>query len=152
MLDDGDVTLGHVRKVVRTPEGKIKLIVSIQPLVRLGAGVARFSTDRGCCDPGEAAASLDMAPAEYEAAPTWVEASDLSIPPDEIIRIAISRRSIPSFAPARLFLDGPARKLLFCAVAMTAIWTLIGLPIAARVLAPCVAVLAVGTGHWLGDS
>ena len=28
VLDDDDVTLGHVEKVVRTPEGKIELIVS----------------------------------------------------------------------------------------------------------------------------
>src|SRR4051812_41576371 len=28
ILDDNDVTLGHVQKVVRTPDGKIRLIVS----------------------------------------------------------------------------------------------------------------------------
>src|SRR5258707_15085684 len=28
VLDDGDVTLGRVRQVVRTPQGKIRLIVS----------------------------------------------------------------------------------------------------------------------------
>jgi hypothetical protein len=27
MLDDNDVTLGHVQRVVRTPQGKIRLIV-----------------------------------------------------------------------------------------------------------------------------
>ena len=91
VLDDGDVTLGHVRKVVRTPEGKIKLIVSYSRWFGWGGRLVSVPIEVVAIL-GRQLASLDMAPAEYEAAPTWVEASNLSIPPDEIIRIAITRR------------------------------------------------------------
>ena len=91
VLDDDDVTLGHVQKVVRTSEGKIKLIVAyskwfgwfgrpvavpIEVVVILGRQID----------------SLDMKPNEYAKAPTWSQGQDQSIPDDEIIRIALGRR------------------------------------------------------------
>ncbi len=91
VLDGGDVTLGHVRKVIRTPEGKIKLIVSYSRWFGWGGRLVSVPIEVVAIL-GRQLASLDMAPAEYEAAPTWVEAANLSIPPDEIIRIAITRR------------------------------------------------------------
>jgi hypothetical protein len=91
MLDDNDVTLGRVQHVVRTPEGKIKLIVGYskwfgwfgRPVavpIEVVAILARQI------------ASLDMPPSEYESAPTWSEGKDAPIPDDEIIRIALTRR------------------------------------------------------------
>src|SRR5271170_390158 len=91
MLDDNDVTLGRVERVVRTPEGKIKLIVGYskwfgwfgRPVavpIEVVAILARQI------------ASLDMPPSEYEAAPTWTEGKDMPIPDNEIIRIAVTRR------------------------------------------------------------
>ena len=91
VLDDGDVTLGHVRKVVRTPEGKIKLIVSYSRWFGWGGRLVSVPIEVVAIL-GRQLASLDMTPAEYEAAPTWVEAGNLSVSPDEIIRIAITRR------------------------------------------------------------
>jgi len=91
MLDDNDVTLGHVQRVVRTPEGKIKLVV----------GYSRWFGwfGRPVAVPIEVVAilarqiaSLDMPPSEYEAAPTWTEGRDMPIPDDAIIRIALTRR------------------------------------------------------------
>jgi hypothetical protein len=91
MLDDNDVTLGRVSRVVRTPEGKIKLIVGYskwfgwfgRPVavpIEVVAILARQI------------ASLDMPPSEYAAAPTWTEGKDVAIPDSEIIRIAVTRR------------------------------------------------------------
>jgi hypothetical protein len=91
VLDDGDVTLGHVRKVVRTPEGKIKLIVAYSRWLGWGGRLVSVPIEVVAIL-GRQLASLDMTPAEYEAASTWVEAGNFSIPPDEIIRIAITRR------------------------------------------------------------
>jgi hypothetical protein len=91
VLDDGDVTLGHVRKVVRTPEGKIKLIVSYSRWFGWGGRPVSVPIEVVAIL-GRQLASLDMAPREYEAAPTWIEAGDLAVPQDEIIRIAITRR------------------------------------------------------------
>ena len=91
VLDDNDVTLGRVQRVVHTPEGKIKLIVGYskwfgwfgRPVavpIEVVAILARQI------------ASLDMPPAEYEAAPTWTEGKDTPIPYSEIIHIAVTRR------------------------------------------------------------
>ncbi len=91
VLDDGDVTLGHIRKVVRTPEGQIKLIVSYSRWFGWGGRLVSVPIEVVAIL-GRQLASLDMAPADYEAAPTWVDAGNLSIPPDEIILIAITRR------------------------------------------------------------
>jgi hypothetical protein len=91
MLDDDDVTLGHVQQVVRSPEGKIKLIV----------GYSRWFGwfGRPVAVPIEAVAilakqiaSIEMPPAEYQKAPTWMAGADRPIPGDEIIRIAVTRR------------------------------------------------------------
>ena len=79
VLDDNDVTLGRVQRVVHTPEGKVRLIVGYskwfgwfgRPVavpIEVVAILARQI------------ASLDMPPAEYDAAPTWTEGKDVPIP------------------------------------------------------------------------
>ena len=83
VLDDNDVTLGRVQRVVHSPEGKIKLIVGYskwfgwfgRPVavpIEVVAILARQI------------ASLDMPSAEYEAAPTcrarWQAASSRAPP------------------------------------------------------------------------
>jgi hypothetical protein len=91
MLDDDDVTLGHVQQVVRSLEGKIKLIVSYskwfgwfgRPVAVPIEAVAILAKQ---------IASLEMQPAEYEKAPTWMAGADRPVPESEIIRIAITRR------------------------------------------------------------
>jgi hypothetical protein len=91
ILDDDDVTLGHVQQVVRSPEGKIKLIVSYskwfgwfgRPVAVPIEVVAILAKQ---------IASLDMQPAEYEKAPTWTAGTDRPITADDIIRIAVTRR------------------------------------------------------------
>jgi hypothetical protein len=92
VLDDNDVTLGRVTQVVRSPEGKIKLIVSYS------RWFGWFGRPVGV--PIEVVAilakqiaSLDMKPPEYDAAPTWSPASgDHPIAWGETIRIALTRR------------------------------------------------------------
>jgi len=91
VLDDDDVTLGHVQQVVRSPEGKIKLIVTYsrwfgwfgRPVAVPMEAVAIL---------GKEIASLEMPPAEYKKAPTWVAGTDRPLPESEIIRIALTRR------------------------------------------------------------
>jgi hypothetical protein len=91
MLDDNDVTLGHVQRVVRTPEGKIRLIVGYskwfgwfgRPVAVPIEAVAILARQ---------IASLDMPPNDYKAAPTWSEGRDARIPDNDIIRIAVTRR------------------------------------------------------------
>jgi hypothetical protein len=91
MLDDNDVTLGHVERVVRTPDGKIRLIVGYSKWFGwFGRPVAVPIEVVAIL--GRQIASLDMPPAEYAAAPTWTVGKDEAIPDDDIIRIAITRR------------------------------------------------------------
>ena len=91
VLDDNDVTLGHVQKVVRTPEGKIELIVSYSKWFGwFGRPVAV---------PLEAVVilalqldSVEMQPEDYAEAPTWTEGKDQVLADDDIVRVALGRR------------------------------------------------------------
>ncbi len=79
MLDDNDVTLGHVERVVRTPEGKIRLIVGYSKWFGwFGRPVAVPIEVVAIL--GRQIASLDMPPAEYAAAPTWTAGKDVQFP------------------------------------------------------------------------
>ena len=92
VLDDNDVTLGRVTQLVRSPEGKIKLIVSYS------RWFGWFGRPVGV--PIEVVAilakqiaSLDMKPPEYDAAPTWSPAGgDRPVASGETIRVALTRR------------------------------------------------------------
>jgi PRC-barrel domain len=91
VLDDNDVTLGLVRKIVRTPEGRIKLIVSYSKWFGwFGRPVAV---------PIEAVTilglqfnSVEMKPEDYEKAPTWSQGNDQILADSDIIRVALGRR------------------------------------------------------------
>ena len=91
LLDWDDSTLGYVRHVVRTPEGKIQLIVNQGRLFGWGGRLVQV--------PIEAVAILarqldllDISVEKFRAAPAWSAATTQPIPSDDMIRIAISRR------------------------------------------------------------
>ncbi len=91
LLDWDDSTLGYVRHVVRTPEGKIQLSVNQGRLFGWGGRLVQV--------PIEAVAILarqldllDISVEKFRAAPAWSAASTQPIPSDDMIRIAISRR------------------------------------------------------------
>src|SRR5260370_29272894 len=91
VLDDNEVTLGHVTQVVRSPEGKVKLVVSYsrwfgwfgRPVAVPIEAVAILAKQ---------IASLEMPPAEYENAPTWTAGTDRPRPDSEILRIPVTPR------------------------------------------------------------
>jgi hypothetical protein len=94
ILDDDALTLGYVRKVVRTPQDKIKLIVAYNGW----CGWCDLAT-RQVAVPievvgilGRAIASLDMPRSEFAAAPTWRDANATVLANDDSIRIALARR------------------------------------------------------------
>jgi hypothetical protein len=91
LLDWDDSTLGYVRHVVRTPEGKIQLIVNQGRLFGWGGRLVPV--------PIEAVAILarqidllDISVADFRATPAWSAATTQPIPSDDMIRIALSRR------------------------------------------------------------
>lgn len=100
VLDWWDSTIGFIEQVVRTPDGKIQLIV---PYGRwLGwAPFAKTTTwgKRPVAVPiekvailGRQVAALDMSRDDFDTAPTWTVSQGEPIAPSEMIRIAITRR------------------------------------------------------------
>ena len=91
VLDDDDRTLGHIRTVVRTANGKIQLIVPFggflgwrQRLVAVPIEVVAIA--------GRQIAALDMTRAEFDAALAWNDPGSQVISPGERIRIGLYRR------------------------------------------------------------
>jgi hypothetical protein len=90
VLDDRASTLGFVRQVVRTPDGKIQLIVSYSRWFGwFGRPVAVPIEVVGI--EGRQLASLDMPRSEYAAAPTWQGQGATALPDDATIRVALAR-------------------------------------------------------------
>jgi hypothetical protein len=90
VLNENASTLGHVRQVVRTPQGNIQLIVSYSRVWGwFGRAVAVPIEVVGI--EGRQLVSLDMNPDEYANAPTWQEDDATALPNDAMIRIALAR-------------------------------------------------------------
>ena len=90
VLNENASTLGHVRQVVRTPQGNIELIVSYSRFWGwFGRPVAVPLEVVGI--EGRQLVSLDMGSDEYADAPTWQEKDATALPNDATIRIALAR-------------------------------------------------------------
>jgi hypothetical protein len=100
LLDGDDRTIGFIRHVVRTPDGKIKLIVPYSPWFGWVSYQGIFdSFRRPVAVPIEVVAilarqidALDMDRSEFDKAPTWSPQDGTPIPLDETVRIALARR------------------------------------------------------------
>ena len=101
VLDWDDSTIGYIQQVVRTPAGKIQLVVPYRR--RLGwvrpGSLLDWGGRRLVAVPLEAVAilarqvaALDMPPEEFDAAAAFVPSQAVVIPADEMILIAITRR------------------------------------------------------------
>jgi hypothetical protein len=92
VLDDQARTLGHIRAVIRTGDGKIKLIVDYGGLFGISWGSHPVSVPLEVVGiAGRHVSSLDMSDAEFASAPTWHDAGVQPVPDDTIIRIALAR-------------------------------------------------------------
>ncbi|CAN5818240.1 hypothetical protein BH11PSE3_BH11PSE3_37820 [soil metagenome] len=100
VLDDQDSTIGYIRDVVRTPEGKIRLVVPYGAWFGWASWGGPFDWGRRpVAVPIETVAilgrqvdALEMPPAAFDKAPTFEAAQATSIGRDETIRIALGRR------------------------------------------------------------
>ncbi len=91
LLDDSSCTLGRVREVVRTADGRIELIVAYGGFLGWGARLVAVPIEVVGIQ-GRELASLDMPRSEYAAAPTWRNAGAQTLPDDAMITIALARR------------------------------------------------------------
>jgi hypothetical protein len=90
VLDLRTSTIGYVRHVVRTPQGKIELIVSYSRWWGwFGRPVAVPIEAVGI--EGRQLVSLDMPPSQYAAAPTWHHTNEAILPAEATIRVALAR-------------------------------------------------------------
>jgi hypothetical protein len=100
VLDDDDSTIGYVHDVVRTPAGKIQLVVPYSPWFGwMKAGGPFGRNRRPVAVPIETVVilarqldALDMPREAFDAAPTFTADQATSISRDEIIKIALGRR------------------------------------------------------------
>ena len=99
VLDDNDSTIGYIEQVVRTPAGKIQLIVPYRPRFGwLRNGILDWGR-RPVAVPIEVVAilarqvaALDMSREEFDASPPFSPSQAAAILADEMIKIAITRR------------------------------------------------------------
>lgn len=91
VLDEHSSTIGRVRRVVRTPEGKIRLVMPYGGLLGFGGRDVAIPVERVAML-GQHVAAVDMTRAMFEQAPTWYEAADQALGPDETIRVGLTRR------------------------------------------------------------
>ncbi|HEY7244988.1 MAG TPA: PRC-barrel domain-containing protein [Xanthobacteraceae bacterium] len=91
VLDDGDSTIGFVRQVVRTPEGKVRLVVSYGRWFGWFGRLVAVPIE-AVVILGRQLASVDMPPSEYAAAPTWQGKEAVTLQSEETIRVGLGRR------------------------------------------------------------
>lgn len=91
LLDYDDRTLGYVERVVRTPAGKILLIVPYGGFFGWGRRPVAVPIEAVAIAARQLAA-LDMTRADLNAAPAWSDPQSRRLPAGEIIRIGLYRR------------------------------------------------------------
>jgi hypothetical protein len=100
VLDENDSTIGYVQQVVRTPEGKIQLIVPYAKQFGWMRDNALIGwSRRPVAVPIEVVAilalqinALEMDRGAFDKAPTWFSGQGSPIPADESVKIALGRR------------------------------------------------------------
>ena len=91
MIDENNEMLGHVRHVVKSSTGKIRLVIDYGGLFGIGSRLIAVPIEV-CAMLGHEVAAADMPRDTFEPAPTWYGSGDEAIPASEIIRVAVMRR------------------------------------------------------------
>lgn len=91
VIDERSATVGRVRDVVRTPEGKLRLVMPYGGLFGIGGRTIAIPIE-AVAMLGHQVAAVDMPRAALELAPTWYGAGDQPLGPDEVIRVGLTRR------------------------------------------------------------
>jgi hypothetical protein len=97
LLDGDHATIGFVQHVVRSADGKIKLVISYRSWLSWAQFLTSYDV-RSVAVPievvgsmGPALSSIDMTRESYITAPTWTPGTDRDIPAKDVIQIAIAR-------------------------------------------------------------
>jgi hypothetical protein len=91
ILDEKSSIIGHVQAVVRTPEGKIQLVMPLGGILGIGTRLIPIPIEIvGML--GAQVAVIDMPADRFMSSPTWTSARAKPLDPSETIRVAITRR------------------------------------------------------------
>jgi PRC-barrel domain len=91
VLDENSSIIGSVHAVVRTPEGKIQLVMPIGGFLGLGSRLVPIPIEIvGML--GAQVAIVDMPGDRFMSSPTWTSSRAKPLDPSETIRVAITRR------------------------------------------------------------
>lgn len=91
ILDDDNAVVGRVRNVVRTPEGKIQFIVPYGGLFGVGQRLVAVPIET-LASIGTSLLALDMPKEKFRTAPTWYGLDAQVLGPNDMIRVAVTRR------------------------------------------------------------
>lgn len=80
VIDERSATVGRVREVVRTPEGKLRLVMPYGGLFGIGGRMVALPVE-AVAMLGAQVAAVDMPRAALELAPTWYGAGDQPLGP-----------------------------------------------------------------------
>jgi hypothetical protein len=91
ILDENSSIIGHVQAVVRTPEGKIQLVMPLGGFLGIGTRLVPIPIEIvGML--GAQVAVIDMPADRFMSSPTWTSSRAKPLDPSETIRVAITRR------------------------------------------------------------
>jgi hypothetical protein len=91
VLDENSSIMGHVYAVVRTPQGKLQLVMPIGGFLGFGARLVPIPIEIvGML--GAQVAVVDMPGDRFMSSPTWISSRAKPLDPSETIRVAITRR------------------------------------------------------------
>lgn len=91
VLDEKSSIIGYVQAVVRTPEGKIQLVMPLGGFLGIGTRLVPIPIEIvGML--GAQVAVIDMPADRFMSAPTWTSSRAKPLDPSETIRVAITRR------------------------------------------------------------
>jgi len=91
VLDENSSIIGHVHAVVRTPTGKIQLVMPLGGFLGFGSRLVPIPIEIvGML--GAQVAVIDMPGDRFMSSPTWTSSRAQPLDPGETIRVAITRR------------------------------------------------------------
>jgi hypothetical protein len=91
ILDENSSIIGHVYAVVRTPEGKVQLVMPLGGFLGFGSRLVPIPVEIvGML--GAQVAIIDMPGDRFMSSPTWTSLRAKPLDPSEVIRVAITRR------------------------------------------------------------
>jgi PRC-barrel domain len=91
VLDESSSIIGYVRAVVRTPEGKIQLVMPVGGFFGFGSRLVPIPIEIVAMV-GAQVAVVDMPDDRFMQSPTWTSLRAKPLDPSETIRVALTRR------------------------------------------------------------